>query len=369
VTRIQGATARFAIPRGAGRRLPRIFLLALKAIAAVVLVAVVVLGLVYVRLMHGPVSLDILVRPIEASIADEFPGARVRVESAALRLNDQGLLQFELKNVRIDDAAGAPLVSAPTAAVSLSRRALLIGRIAAESLDLMSARLLLFYSEEGLLSLKFSSASNIGGSSPPSLRGAVEVPAQSESPGEFGHIDIVKVLSEASARARRREHAGAYLRELGLRSAIVIIDNGGRRSLWRVPELDLDLDHRRSRSSIAGRAKIESLAGPWEINFRTREHVSAKSISLTFSVHGLVPRGLARSLPEFVVLEHLDLPVWADAQIELSNSGEVLSGKLSLDSAPGKISIPWLAATPLPIERGVSIFRALSSSGVTAMWS
>ena len=85
----------------------------------------------------------------------------------------------------------------------------------------------------------------------------------------LGRIDLVKALSEASARARRREHASAYLREIGLRSATVIVDNGARKSIWRVPEFDLDLDHRRSRSSVAGRAKIESLAGPWEINFRT----------------------------------------------------------------------------------------------------
>ena len=85
-------------------------------------------------------------------------------------------------------------------------------------------------------------------------------------------------LSEASARARRREHASAYLREVGLKSATVVIDNGSRKSIWRVPELDIDLDHRRSRSSIAGRAKIESLAGPWTAqlpHLRARERQDA----------------------------------------------------------------------------------------------
>jgi hypothetical protein len=352
VTKTQGASARFALARGVERRVPRVLMLALKALSAVALICVVALGLVYVRLMHGPLSLDFLVRPIEAGIADEFPGAQVRVESAALHLNDSGLLQFQLKNLRISDAGGEPLVTAPTASVSLSRRALLTGRIAAESLDLMSARLMLLYSDDGALSLKFSSIPEFGdggGSKSPPLRGAVEV-LRSEPAGNLGRIDIVKVLSEASARARRRENASAYLREVGLRSAILIIDHGGRKSIWRVPELDLDLDHRRSRSSIAGRAKIESLAGPWEINFRTREHASAKSIHLAISVHGLVPRGLARSLPELIVFERLDLPIWADAQLELSSTGELLSGKFSMDSAPGKISIPWLAATPLAVD-------------------
>ena len=149
--------------------------------------------------------------------------------------------------------------------------------------------------------------------------------APPEADWTLGRIDLVKVISEASARARRREHASAYLREIGLRSATVIVDNGTRKSMWRVPEFDLDLDHRRSRSSFAGRAKIESLAGPWELNFRSSEHSNAKALNLAVSVQGLVPRGLARSFPQLVGLEGLDVPLWGEAQLEVATSGEILA--------------------------------------------
>jgi hypothetical protein len=333
-------------------------MLVFKAVCAAVVVGVIGMGLLYVRLMHSPVNLGFLVRPIEAGIAEELAGLGVRVESVALGLDGDGLFQFELKNLRVSNAAGESLVSAPSAAISLSRRAMLRGRIAAESLDLVSARLVLFYSDEGSLSLKFSA--DAGAAAPgqsPALRGAIETAAveavahhTDSNARTFERIDLVKALSEASARARRREHAGAYLREVGLRSATVIIDNGERKSIWRVPELDLDLDHRRSRSSIAGRAKIESLAGPWEINFRSSERANAKSIHLAVSVQGLNPRGLARILPELAGLENLDLPIWGDAQIELSQAGEILNGKIAADSAPGTIAFPWLAATPLSVD-------------------
>jgi hypothetical protein len=114
---------------------------------------------------------------------------------------------------------------------------------------------------------------------------------------------LVKMLSETSARARRREHASAYLREIGLKSATVVIDQGGRKSVWSVPELGIDLDHRRSRSQIAGRAKIETLAGPFTLNFRTHEHESTATLQLSVSVQGLVPRGVARTLPPLAGLE------------------------------------------------------------------
>ena len=336
-------------------------------LGAAVFTAVIAAGLLYVRLLHGPIALDFLTHTFESGIADEFAGTGVRIETVALRLNDTGQLQFELGNVRVTDASGEPLVMAPSAAISLSRRAMLRGRLAVESLDLLSARLTLFYSDEGTLALKFSPAPHAAASGSPALRGPVDASqpsaaATQDADWTLRRIDLVKALSEASARARRREHASAYLREIGLRSATVIVDNGGRKSIWRVPEFDLDLDHRRSRSSIAGRAKIESLAGPWEINFRTREHANAKAVNLAVSVQGLVPRGLARSFPELVGLEGLDVPLWGEAQLEVANTGEILAGKIVVDAAPGKVALPWLAAAPMGID---GFHVELSYSGET----
>ena len=249
---------------------------------------------------------------------------------------------------------------APSALISLSRKALLSGRIAPESIDLVSPRLTLLYGEDGTLALKFATPAEPAGSERAKVavrRGTAEAPVapsagQVDAEGGLGRIDLVKILSEASARARRRERASAYLREIGLKSATVIIDHSGRKSIWRVLELGVDLDHRRSRSSIAGRAKIESLAGPWTLDFRTYEIEATNKLQLAVSVQGLVPRGLARSLPQLAGLESLDVPVWAEAKLDLSNTGEILSGTIDIDAAPGRVSLPWLAATPLRIDGG-----------------
>ena len=345
------------------RSQPRRWLAALPLLAKIIgipaFAAALAAGLLYVRLLHGPITLDFLIQPIERAIAEEVAGVRVGIEAVALRLGADGQVEFELKNVRVTDAGDVPLALAPSALVVLSRKALLSGRIAPESVDLISPRLSLFYTEDGALSLKFAAPAEPAAGErlkPPALRGApAAAPAAApaiEGDSALGRIDLVKVLSEASARARRRERASAYLRGVGLKSATVVIDNGNRKSVWRVPELDIDLDHRRSRSSIAGRAKIDSLAGPWTINFRTYEHASTKTLQLALSVQELVPRGLARALPQLAVLEGLDVPVWGDAHLELSSSGEILSGTIGIDAAPGRVLLPWLAATPLKIDGG-----------------
>lgn len=317
----------------------------------------VVASLAYVRLLQGPVTLRFLAEPIQDALSSEFSGVRLRIEDVAVRLADRFNLEFELKNVRVTGDRDETLALASAATISLSRAALLTGRIAPESVALISPRLLLYYGEDGNLSLKFSHPSEPIPGEPaargpgrgPSAQAPNGGPAAQADPG-LGRIDLIKVLSEASGRARRREAASAYLREIGLKSATVVIDNGARRSIWRVPELAIDLDHARASSSIAGRARMESLAGPWTLNFRTQETSDSNRLQLAVSVQGLVPRGLARTVPSLAVLEGIDMPVWGEAKLDLSSSGEILGGNIVVDAAPGELRLPWLAAAPLKVD-------------------
>ena len=328
------------------------------------LAAVIGLGLFYLRLMYSPIAVNFLTAPIERAIAEELAGPQVQIEGVTLGLSQRGLIQFELKSVRVSDEGGETLVAAPSVAVSLSQSAMLRGRIAVESLDLISARLMLTYSDDGMLSLNLSpgggeaeaeSPQPGAGPAHPAPPSPSQPPAArplSEGEGLIGRIDLVKVLAEASARARRQEHATAYLREIGLRSATVVIDNGRRKSVWHVPELDVDLDHRRSRSSIAGRARIESHDGPWEITFRSFERVRAKALTLAVSVQGLVPRGLAHAFPSLLALEGFNFPVSAEAQLELSDAGEIQGGKIAIEAAEGNVTFLGQEATPMRVGGG-----------------
>src|SRR5262249_57102596 len=125
-------------------------------------VLVVAAGLFYARVWQGPVALGFLVGPLERAIAEELAGFGVEIDNVAARLNDRHQLEFELSNVRIADPSHAPLAVAPSATFSISHRALLQGRIAPESVDLISPRLVLYYGEDGKLSLQFSAPGEVG---------------------------------------------------------------------------------------------------------------------------------------------------------------------------------------------------------------
>ena len=142
----------------------------------------------------------------------------------------------------------------------------------------------------------------------PALRGSTRqsggAPKAAAADWTQSRIDLVRTLSEASARARRREHASAYLRGVGLQV-------GNRHPRQRQPQEHLARAATSTSISIIAAAAARSpagpasirLTGPWEVNFRTTEAANANTLQLVLSVQGLVPRGLARSVPQLAVLE------------------------------------------------------------------
>ena len=72
--------------------------------------------------------------------------------------------------------------------------------------------------------------------------------------GTLKRIDLARVVTDMSSRARQRLDASSYLREFGLRNATVLVDYSGRTTEWRVPSLNVGLMHARTRSVISGRA-------------------------------------------------------------------------------------------------------------------
>src|SRR5262245_12375204 len=88
------------------------------------MLAVLVAGLGYVRLRHGPISLDFLVEPIERGINAELAGNKVRIDDAIVSLSETGGIEFRLTNIRLQERDGDTVASAPFAAVELDTSAL-----------------------------------------------------------------------------------------------------------------------------------------------------------------------------------------------------------------------------------------------------
>ena len=347
-------------------------------LAPVILLAVLVFGLGYVRLRHGPVSLKFLVVPIERGINAELDGNSVKIDDAVVSLSETGGVEFRLRNLRLSETDGDVVASAPLAAVELSASALWSGRIVPARVDLIEPKLYVFYSDDGGLSLSFpkpvesdaeetapeapkpvpATVPPAGPQSPPTASSPSPKSvhplgvAPESAPGSLKRIDLARVITDMSARARQRIGAGSFLKEVGLRNATVVLEYAGRTTEWRVPSLAVALMHGRSRSVISGRATIESGGRPWKLAFQTDESARDRTLRLKTSIRDLYPRSLAPAVPQLSLLQAFDMPVAGDATLELSTAGDIRAATLSVEIGHGSLRLPAIPEAPLEVDGG-----------------
>ncbi len=349
-------------PTGPLRTLGHVLWLLLLVLLPVFLLTSMALGVGYVRLHHGPVSLKFLADPISRGLGAELSDIEIKVADVELRLAADSAIEFRLKGVRVLEKDGDLVASAPEAAALISTDALWSGRLVPSRLDLLEPRLNLLYSEESGFSLSFSvpdaaatptdpqAATQGGGAAGGPSSAGQPISGPGELPG-LKRIDLARVVAESSRRARRGIDATSYLREIGLRNASILVDNGGKRSLWRVPEATVDLEHNKRSSVIAGAVKLASQQGPWTVAFRAEESERTKMLVVKATVRDLVPKALdSTALPGLAGLMAIDAPVSSDATIEMSSDGSLRSAEADIEIGAGRLGATVAGGKGLGIE-------------------
>lgn len=303
------------------------------------------------RLAHGPVSLKFLVRPIERGLAAELEGLSVKIDDAILRLTDSGGLEFRLANVRVLDSGGQAVATAPLAAVELAKASLWSFRVSPSRISLIEPKLLVYYTDERGFSLSFQRVGEPVGNQPTATSSQ---PATDAAAGTV-NIDFARMIAEATARARTGSDATSHLSEIGLRNATVHLDYDGAKSVWRVPEIAIDLEHRKRQSVVTGKATVVTGRAPWSMTFRAED--TGQAIKLDASIRDLVPGTLARTLPHFALLDGMDLPVAADATFNLNPAGDLVAGNIKLELARGRVRLPGVDTTPFLVDAGLIDLR------------
>lgn len=335
-----------------------------------VLAPVVLLGTLagiigYVRLQHGPVSLAFLSGPIEEGISAELEGLSAKVDDTVLRFAEDGGLEFRLVNLRLVDDEGSTVASAPIASVALSEESYSALRVVPRKVELIEPRIALSYSKSGGLALMFASPSATGevpnkvGSSP----GPTSVPAGPATPAQSGtitaethgskQINLARVLAAYTARARRGLEATSSLKEIGLRNARILLDQDGVTCELLVPDVAIDLDHRSRRSVITGRASIASDRGPWSISFLAEDSEKTGLLIVKSSIRDLIPSALGRAVPSLALMGAVDLPVAADATVELTTQGDARAASIAIELGRGLVDLGSAFHAPFLIDAGL----------------
>ena len=336
------------------------------SLVPLVLLVLLSVGVLYFRLLQGPVSLKFMAASVEQGINNELTDLKSSIDDIVVTLTDSGALEFRIENLRFIEADGDLVVAAPQAAMELSYSALWTLRATPARVELIEPRLFMSYTEDTGLSLRFSPSQAAGLSgrledsivapSPVPARGswpAAEELARAAETSSAQPVDFSELMARLSDRLRRGSTgASSYLREFGFRDATVVLDAAGHTSVWQVPRLNVDLDHYSAQSVVSGAARISSQGQIWSLAFEVVEADNGGGLSLKTSIDGLVPRWIGNALPQFAALRHFDMPIAAEGQVDLARDGDITGGSLALSIGSGGFDLAEYLSLPLAIDDG-----------------
>ena len=356
--------------REAPRRFPRVLKLALITILPVVLLTMIGVGIGYVRLMHGPISLQDFSAEIEESMNAELDGFTAHIDDAQITLAEDYKVELRLTNLRLQDNDGDLVASAPLAALELDRSAL--WRLAAvpKRVYLIEPSVTVTYSDEHGLALSIAQAPAVAADGvipndtepneivPPSPVPAVRPESvSSRAPPSFHHINFARLLAESSARARRGRAPTSGLKAFGLRNARVTIIHDDRTTEVLLTEAAVDVDHSKRDSVLSGSATIESAKGPWSFTFRTEDSERRDVVHVSANVENLVPSTIAPIADNLGLLNMFDTPVRGALEVDLTAAGDLRSADLSIGVGTGFVRLPALGSTPFMLDSGKLALR------------
>lgn len=329
----------------------------LRLTAVVVPIALLAMGLIYLRLHNGPISLTFMVDPIQRVLNEEMPGIQFRVEDAIVQLTSRGAVEFRLTSVRITEDTGSLVALASRASVQLSLSAMRKGRIAPSRIDLLQPQIVLFEADRPAYLLGYGR--DLQGRTmtmPPSLPAASQPTSETEIAKTVtivsGRIDAARRIGELAAQMRQRKGAASFLETLGLKDASLVMSDDGQQTVLQIPNLELSMRHTSRSSIVDGAGTIAAGGQPFKYRFRTEDSERHDRMKMTVDVEELVPQSIAHARPGFELLDGIDLPVAGHGTLELSRQGDVIRGTFDVTLGAGRAHLPWLGKVPLDLSGG-----------------
>lgn len=233
--------------------------------ASLAVLVVGVLGLWW-RLSRGPIGIDMATPWLTAAISENFGGNQsVTIGGTQIERDEHGRTAVRIVDIMVRDADGALVASAPKADISLSGTSLLMGRLRAESLNLVGAELSVRIESDGKVTV-FAGANTrpIAVAQPPAAPSPAVAPPQ-----DFHEVaDIAAMLAWIDGLGISGLD-GHGLGELGLKNGNLTVDDQRSGKRWTFTHINLSL----SRPKLGGvifRIESDNDARPWQISAALR---------------------------------------------------------------------------------------------------
>src|SRR6478735_4306944 len=248
----------------------------LKRVAVVVGVLVVIFvgcfGALWWRLGAGPINLDIATPWLAAAIEDNI-GHGNTVEVGGTQIERAGRIRIavRIRDIVVRDRDQVVVATAPKAEVKLSGTALLMGRLRAESLNLVDAELAVRITPDGQVTVSAGDtakplatgvASKRDAGMAPTFPRPAPAPTQGGTAPDTAQNGLLAGLDWLDSLSLTGLD-GQNLNEIGLKNGNLVVDDQQRGNKWTFENISLSM-RRPSGGGVAVRLGEEG-ANPWSL--------------------------------------------------------------------------------------------------------
>ena len=319
--------------RGAVRFLRRLFMRRLfwGVAVSVAVLTLAVLGLWW-RLSRGPIELDLATPWLKAAIEENFGGAHtVVVGGTQIERDEKGRTSLRMRDIVVRDADGTVVASAPKAEVGLSGTSLLMGRVRAQSLNLVGAEMSVRIEPDGQVTVFAGAESRPIATAAPAHP---PKPADAGSPQETlraGYEALAGVMAWIDGVGETGLD-GHDLRELGLKNGNLIVDDRRNGKRWTFDRISASLK-RPGQGGVTFRLESANPERPWVLSAAMRP-LADGSRAIGIEARKVSTRDILLALRLNEVNIDADLPLSASIRAEVLPDGtpQLLQGQVVADT-------------------------------------
>ncbi|HEY4995822.1 MAG TPA: DUF3971 domain-containing protein [Aestuariivirga sp.] len=315
------------------------------ALGGFVCLALVAAGLLYVRLLQGPVSAGFLNAPIEQAISKQFPDVQAKLGEAQFTLKGaSGLPIVSFRNVVLNDAKGNLVASAPEAAISLSLSDLLIGRIRAKSLDLVGPSISARRNSDGSLVLGFNAPEESSSTTAAQPNDQLPPPVTEQASGAA----LLNLLD-----SHDDTNSISSLNDIRVSNAVLHFYDDGNAATWFAPQIDLSFEKKPYGFVVLGSGDIASTDKPWHAELSaTYRHDDAR-FDVSATLDNVIPASAARKVYALSQFAALTTPLSGHADLTIDAAGRLVAATGEFRAAKGQVKLPEYFADPIAIDEGL----------------
>jgi hypothetical protein len=309
-------------------------------------------GILWWRLLSGPISLDMATPWITAAIEQNF-GSRHKVDigGTILERDEKGRTAVRIRDIVVREADGKIVASAPRAEVGLSHASLLSGAPRAESLNLVGAEVSVRIGTDGQLTLLTNEAAAAAAKdatpTPATSSAVLSHPASKtflrDAPKNFAAL--LAWIDSLSALGLD----GYDLNEIGLKNGRVVIDDqrNGQRSVFENITLSLTRPHAGEVVFTIGSEQIER---PWLLLAGVKSLGEGRR-AVSIEARKIALRDVLLALRVGDGQFDADIPFSAAVRAEIQQDGTPLAATGRMFIGPGVIGENGDEKSRIPIDR------------------